>query len=108
MTDDPASPVMPRRLIADPGGWATPREVVDAHLFAVDLAELSARGELAVVDALMPTCVADLRLLVGALATLVADFASMAVGMRDAEALVDLFDRLRLRVLAAEQPTTGS
>ncbi len=99
---------MARRLIADPGGRATPREVVDAHLLAVDLAELSARGELAAVDSLMPTRTADLRLLVGALATLVADFASLAAGTREAEALVNLFDRLRLRVLTAEQPTTGS
>ncbi len=97
-----------RRVIADPGGQATPREVADAHLFAVDVAELSALGKLAEVDQLMPLDVADLRLLVGSVATLVADFASLAVGSRETEVLVDLFDRLRIRVLAAEQPTTGS
>ncbi len=74
----------------------------------MDVAELSALGKLAEVDKLTPTGVADLRLLVASLATLVADFASLAVGSREAEALVDLFDRLRRRVLAAEQPTTGS
>ncbi len=74
----------------------------------MDVAELSALGKLAEVDQLMPLDVADLRLLVGSVATLVADFASLAVGSRETEVLVDLFDRLRIRVLAAEQPTTGS
>jgi hypothetical protein len=108
MTDPTPAPLPPRRLIADPGGRATSREVADAHLFAVDVAELSALGKLAEVDQLMPLDVADLRLLVGSVATLVADFASLAVGSRETEVLVDLFDRLRIRVLAAEQPTTGS
>src|SRR3712207_3681822 len=104
MTDSTPA-LTPRRLIADPDGRATPREVVDAHLLAVDLAELSALGNLATADALMPTRKPDLRLLIGALATLVADFASAAVGTHEAEALVGLFDRLRLRVLDAEQKT---
>lgn len=108
MNDPTPAPMTPRRLIADPGGRATPREVADAHLFAVDLAEVSALGDLAKVDALMPVRVADLRLLVDALATLVADFASLAVGTTEAEVLADLFDRLRLRVLGAEQSATGS
>lgn len=108
MNDPTPAPMTPRRLIADPGGRATPREVLDAHLFAVDLAELSAHGDLVKVDALMPTRVPELRLLIGALATLVADFASLAAGTREAALLADLFDQLRLRVLAAEQPTTGS
>jgi hypothetical protein len=88
------------RLIADPGGRAKPQEVLDAHLRAVSLAELIASGRHEAASSLIPTEAADLRLLVDALAVLVADFATIAA---DPTAPADLFNRLRLRVLTAAQ-----
>ncbi|MGZ4618568.1 MAG: hypothetical protein ACXV3F_07535 [Frankiaceae bacterium] len=94
-----SEPIEPRRLITDPRGHAMPREVADAYLLSIDLAELAAQGRIDLLRAMVPTHVADFRLLSEAQATFNADFTIALAGVRDLEVLTGLFDRLRLRVL---------
>lgn len=54
--------------------------MADAYLFAIDFAELAARGRLDLLRAMVPTRVADFRLLTEAQATFHADFAVALAG----------------------------